>query len=309
MPSRLRWSARRKRSRPTARVVVVDGDARHSAEPVVARVRVRYPDLQLRYVSSDPGTARQRNVALDAASGDVVVYVDDDCTFARGLFEALEEAYRDPDVVGATGRISGPLRARLGSNPHSRVRRAILGGGRQGSMSPFGFRRPIVDENEARDVEFMPGPLMTARREVAARVRFDERLTGYSLVEDDDFSFRLSRCGRVRYQPAARIHHHEYRWDKRDQRKMDYLQVVNRTYLFHKNFPQTTRARAGFAALMLVFCAHRVLNREWSGLRGLLAGMAQAWRTDGKSPVTQSSAQHDGLAQPPQDRQRQTSLR
>jgi hypothetical protein len=61
-----------------------------------------------------------------------------------------------------------------------------------------------------------------------------------------------------------------------DQRSMDRLQLVNRTYLFHKNFPQTLRARAGFAALLLMLCAHRVLNREWAGLYGLLEGMRRS---------------------------------
>lgn len=267
-------------------VVVVDGDSKRSAEPVTKELRARYPDVRVRYVPSDPGAAHQRNVALDAATGDVLVWVDDDCTFEAGLFEALEEVYRDPEVVGATGKIGGPLRPRLGNDPHSRMRRIVLGGGRQGSMSSFGFRRPIVDVDDAHDVEFMPGPLMSARRAVAAQVRFDERLTGYSLVEDDDFSYRLSRHGRIRYEPAATVYHHEYRWGQRDQRKMDHLQIVNRTYLFRKNFPQTIRARVGFAALMLMFCTHRVINREWAGLRGLLAGMAEARRSGGRTPVT-----------------------
>jgi glycosyltransferase involved in cell wall biosynthesis len=267
-------------------VVVVDGDANRSAEPVTEDLRERHPGVRVRYVASAPGAAHQRNVALDAATGDVVVYVDDDCTFEPGLFEAFERVYRDPEVVGATGKIGGPLRPRLGNDPHSRLRRLVLGGGRQGTMSSFGFRRPIVDVDDRHDVEFMPGPLMSARREIAAEVRFDERLTGYSLVEDDDFSYRLSRRGRIRYEPSAVVYHHEYRWGKRDQRKMDHLQIVNRTYLFRKNFPQTISARLGFAGLMLMFCTHRLINREWAGLRGLLGGMAEARRTGGGAPVS-----------------------
>ncbi len=183
-------------------LIVVDGDQERSAEAVTTELRARHRHLDVRYVPSDPGVALQRNVGLDVASGDVIVYVDDDCTFGPGLFEALMRTYCDPAVVGATGRIDGGLsRSRLGSNPNSRLRWLLLGGGRQGSMTSFGFRRPIVDPGQPRDVEFMPGPLMSARRNVAAEVRFDEQLTGYSLVEDDDFSFRLSRRGRIRYEP------------------------------------------------------------------------------------------------------------
>ena len=115
-------------------------------------------------------------------------------------------------------------------------------------MSSFGFRCPIVNLEQPRDMEFMPGPFMSARRDIAAQVRFDERLNGYSLGEDDDFAYRLSRRGRIRYEPAAIVCHQEL--GRRDidrpdgeRRRMNRLQVVNKTYLFRKNFPQTLRAR------------------------------------------------------------------
>ena len=266
-------------------VIIVDGDPERSAEPVVTELRSRYPHVEFRYVTSDPGAALQRNVGLDVAEGDVVVYVDDDCTFEPGLFEALMIPYGDPSVVGATGRIDqGASGSRFGSNPYSRLRWLLLGAGPQGSMSSFGFHRPIVDVGQPHDVEFMPGPLMSARRDVAAQVRFDERLTGYSLVEDMDFSYRVSRRGRIRYEPSAVVTHHELRWDQRDQRQIDRLQVVNRGYLFRKNFPQTLRARAGFAAMLVMLCVHRVLNREWSGLYGLLEGIGRLRRSGAWHP-------------------------
>lgn len=259
-------------------VIVVDGDPARSAESVVQELAHRHPEMHIRYVASEAGAALQRNVGIDLAYGDIVVFIDDDCTVEPGLFEALARAYGDPSVVGATGRIDGPSCERLGSNPHSRLRWLLLGGGRQGSMTRFGFRCPIMDVEQARDVQFMPGPLMSARRGLAAEVRFDERLAAYSLGEDDDFSYRLSRRGRIRYEPSAVVSHHELGWRQMDRRQMDRLQVVNRTYLFRKNYSQTLRARAGFATLLAALCAHRVLNREWSGLRGLVDGIRHVHR-------------------------------
>ena len=120
-------------------------------------------------------------------------------------------------------------------------------------MSSFGFRRPIVDLERQRDVEFMFGPLMSTRRSVAAEVRFDERLTDYALCEDDDFSYRVSRHGRIRYEPAAVVHHHELGRRQMNRRDMDRMLVVNRAYLFRKNFPQTVRAGAAFRTLLSRF--------------------------------------------------------
>jgi glycosyltransferase involved in cell wall biosynthesis len=274
---------------PDGEVIVVDGDAERSAEPVAGASHSAYPQMSVRYLTSEPGAALQRNVGIDAAAGDVVVFTDDDCTFEPGLFEALAAAYEDPAVVGVTGRIEAPAHAGVGSNPHSRLRWLLLGGGRQGTMTSFGFRRPIVDMDEPRDVEFMPGPLMSARRELAAKVRFDERLALYSLGEDDDFSYRLSRLGRVRYEPSAIVYHHELGWRRIDRRRMDRLRVVNHAYLFRKNYRQTWRARAGFVRHVAVLCMHRVANREWSGLRGLLEGARDVWWSKTPGPLSPGS--------------------
>jgi GT2 family glycosyltransferase len=257
-------------------VIVVDGDSGRSAEDVVRELADR-SRARHRYIPSGGGTARQRNVGIDAASGEVVVLIDDDCTVEHGLFEALTSAYEDQGVVGATGRVKQPPRARVGNS--RRVRWLLLGGGRPGTMTSYGHRRPILAVERPCDVEYMYGPLMTARREIAAQVRFDERLGGYSLCEDDDFSYRVSRVGRVRYVPDAVVHHREAGRRTADQRHLERLRVIDRAYMFHKNFRQTPSARMGFAALIAVLCAHRALNGEWSGVRGLLEGVRELRRS------------------------------
>jgi glycosyltransferase involved in cell wall biosynthesis len=268
--------------------IVVDGDADQSAKAVVEEMQARHPQFDVRYVNRGGGSAVQRNVGMDFARGDVVVFIDDDCTIEPGMFTALGAAYEDPTVVGATGRIHRGRRNGLVAEPDSRLRWLILGGGQQGTMNRFGFRRPIFDVEQARDVEYMPGPLMSARRELAAEVRFDESLTAYALGEDDDFSYRTSRGGRIRYEPAASVQHHELGFKKMDRRALDRLRVVNRTYLFRKNFPQTRRAKAGFRALLAILCAHRIVNRDWSGLRGLIDGMGEVRRSNGVGPEPRS---------------------
>jgi GT2 family glycosyltransferase len=125
----------------------------------------------------------------------------------------------------------------------------------------------------------MPGNFMSARRDAARAVRFDERLTGYALGEDDDFSFRLSRMGSIRYLPAAVVHHRVVgRPTLVDSRAFNRNLVLNRAYLLQKNFGDGVRARLGFAALIGMLCGHRILNGEWRGLRGLLDGLVDARR-------------------------------
>jgi glucosyl-dolichyl phosphate glucuronosyltransferase len=265
-------------------VIVVDGDPERSGEPVVRELEARMPlgveDAgRIRYLTSPPGLTIQRNRGIDAASGEVLLFTDDDCTLEPGIFEVLAAAYADASLVGASGLVVQPDTTRIGSDPYSRLRRLVLGGGRQGTMTSFGFRRPIVDLDREHELEFMPGPFMSARREAAAVVRFDERLTGYALGEDDDFSFRLSRTGRIRYLPDATVHHGEFGQQAMDPRLFNRILVVNRMYLLRKNFGSRLGAKLGFVALIAMLCGHRVINREWRGLRGLLDGLLEVRRS------------------------------
>ena len=258
-------------------IIVVDGDPERSSRPAVRRRREPSPRSPLRYLSSRPGTTVQRNVGIDAATGDVVVFLDDDVTVEPSFFTDLAVAYADPEVVGATGKVIEPRSHRVGDQ-RSRIRSLLHGGGEEGTFTRFGYPRYLQDMDRPRDVQIMQGCLLTVRREHALRVRFDESLTGYAVAEDEDFAFRLSRLGRIRYLPGLVVRHKKLGFGTRDVRGLNRAAVVNRAYLFRKNFPQTPAARLQFAGLMAVLFAHRVLNRNWTGARGLVDGVREARR-------------------------------
>jgi GT2 family glycosyltransferase len=251
-------------------VIVVDGDPARSAEPVVR-------DAGATFLTSEPGSSHQRNAGIRAATGDVVVFADDDVTFDAGVFAALDRVYGDPSVVGATGLVIEPASHRFGGK-ESLLRRLVLGGAREGTFTRAGYPVYIRRTSERHDVEVMPGCFMSARRELAEQVGFDEKLPGYALAEDEDFSFRLSRLGRLRYEPAASITHRKLGFSTQDRRAFSRRVAVNRAYLFRKNFPQTPLARVQFALMFIVQLAHRLVNRDFAGARGLLEGAAEAWR-------------------------------
>jgi GT2 family glycosyltransferase len=263
-------------------VVIVD-DPRRSAEAVAKAFSARVPALELCYAAERRGASVQRNIGLRMCSGEVVVFADDDVRFQPDLFAVLADVYRDSAVVGATGRIRQEWRAF--GNERSLIRRLLSGRRRQGTMTDFGYPRRIQDTDSFHDVEFMQGCLMSARRELAQRVGFDEDLgppDNYARLEDEDFSYRLSRLGRVRYVPEAAVQHLNLGFRSRDSRYFSWLMVVDRAYLFRKNFRRTPLARAKFALLVATMAVHRALNREWSGVVGVVDGAIDAWR-EGRS--------------------------
>ena len=275
---------------PPEEVLVVDGDAGHSAEAVVRRFADR--GIEIGYLPSPPSLSIQRNLGMERATGDVFVFLDDDVRVGPDLFTVLASVYSDPSVVGATGRIIEHNPRRFGK-PDSRARRLLFPGGAEGTMTTFGYPRRIIDPDRARDVEWMEGCFTTARAEQARRLRFDENITAEIEGEDEDFSFRLSRQGRIRYEPQAVIEHKQLGFrEKSGSRSFDRDIVLLRTYLFRKNFRRTLTSRAQFAYLIGVLLGHRVVNREWRGVLGLLEGIMLVWRHRGRPLLSPERTQH-----------------
>jgi GT2 family glycosyltransferase len=252
-------------------ILVIDADEGSSAQELV--VELQDGRLPVHYVHTKPSLTMQRNVGIDRASGDVVVFLDDDVSLPKDLFAKLARAYADDDVVGATGWVAEPHAQRVGG-PRSFLRRLLLPGSRRqpGRFTRYGYPRYVIVADGPCDVEFMPGCFMSARRAPAVEVRFDEHLGAYALAEDEDFSYRLSRRGRVVYLPDVVVVHEKLGFRSFDSRDFGRLVVKNRAYLFRKNFPQTRRARLQFGLLLAMLVGHRLINREWRGALGVMEG-------------------------------------
>jgi GT2 family glycosyltransferase len=257
-------------------VVIVDGDEARSAEPVADAVREAF-SVPVRHVASPPGLTRQRNAGIRAAHGEVIVFADDDVAFDPGVLSALATAYADPAVVGATGRIVEHEPRRVGG-ARSGLRRSLQLKGDQGTMTSYGYPRRLIDLDVGRDVEFMHGCLMSARRDAALATGFDEGLPGYGLAEDEDFGYRLSRAGRVRYVPSASVVHLARGRGGAAQRAFNRTLVIHRAYLLRKNFAPGRLAWIRFVGMLALLVAHRAANGEWQGVRGLAEGALAAAR-------------------------------
>jgi len=269
---------------PAEEVLVIDGDAERSAHPVVEGARGSAPST-LRYLVGPPGSTRQRNLGLRHATGDVVVFLDDDVVVPQNLFSLLRANYSSGIIVGATGRVLEPAAHRMAAEGAA-LRRLVFRRTRPGAFTSFGYPRYLSGPAARirQFVEYMPGCFMSVRREAAEQVRFDELLdglAGYCLAEDEDFSFRTSRLGPIVYDPNMSIEHRKLGFNTHPPRAFNRIVVINRRYLFRKNFPQTPRARAGFACLLLMLLGHRLVNREWSAALGIADGARTlvSWRS------------------------------
>ena len=171
-----------------AEMLVVDDGPDAATRAVARRHGARY----LAHDSSR-GLNAARNTGIDAASGELLVFVDDDVAVRVGWLGALLRADRRaaPDV----GVLTGPIHARFEDHP-------FRGCGREGP--------PITSQDHGsrdRDVERAWGANMTLRRAALRRAgRFDEAHELYG--DEQEWQERLCATGaRIRYVAAAAVDH------------------------------------------------------------------------------------------------------
>ncbi|WP_240916059.1 glycosyltransferase family 2 protein [Sanguibacter sp. HDW7] len=97
---------------PGAEVLVVDNDSEPSARDVVDRLREAGDPV--RYVHEpEPGIVAGRNRALDEATGDVLIFLDDDERPSPGWLDAMLGAHERFGGAGVVGPVLGEIEGEL----------------------------------------------------------------------------------------------------------------------------------------------------------------------------------------------------
>lgn len=183
---------------PPAEVLVV---GRESDEET-ARVASEAPNARFLTVSAR-GHLPPLAAGVDAASADVVCFVDDDAEPWPEWTERLARHYADPSVGGAGGLVAQP-----GAGERTTT-------GRVGRMSSTGRFDRLHHERVPRtwgprDVDALRGTNMSFRRELLAAFPWDARLNGGAATDYEiDLCSWVRRQGfRLVYDPDAGVRHH-----------------------------------------------------------------------------------------------------
>lgn len=175
-------------------IVVDDGSGPREAAAISDAARRFGARLVRREVTDGPAAAR--NSGWQAASTELIAFLDADCAAGPGWLEPLVAHFGDPAVGAAAPRITAfappgtpDLLAR-----YERIRSPLDRGPLQASVRPRGR------------VPFVPSAALVVARDALAELGgFDEAM---KVGEDVDLVWRLLDAGRsVRYEPAAEVGH------------------------------------------------------------------------------------------------------
>ncbi|MGH9710687.1 MAG: glycosyltransferase family 2 protein [Candidatus Acidiferrales bacterium] len=149
------------------------------------------------------GASHARNVAMDVAQGDIVLFLDDDVVMEPHFIEHILAAY-DDGVTGVSGIVTNYQKPPL---PRYLWEVVFLRG-------PFHDDRQPVYWNAARNATSSPirvrqftGCLISFRKLEVQAHRFDTQLTGACPGEDIDFCLGLPKDSVLLINPRARLVH------------------------------------------------------------------------------------------------------
>lgn len=179
-------------------ILIVDQSPVPSFEPGSIPIAVNYI-----HAPNVSGAAVARNVAMDRATGDLWVFLDDDVILEPQYIEEIVRAYA-PGIAGVSGIITNysvpPFSRRL-------FERLFVRGAFSDDRQPIYWHANDLRFKRPLKVRQFGCGVMSFRAEVVRNLRFDSNLSGGSLAEDIDFCAHLPRGSKLLIAPNARLIH------------------------------------------------------------------------------------------------------
>jgi GT2 family glycosyltransferase len=201
-----------KQDYPTFEVLVVDQTAKHEPETqacleqLVREQKISWYCLDW---ASLPGA---RNYGVRRASGEIIVFIDDDVQMPEGYLKAHAANYERAEIGAVAGRVLDRMKladskwAHKGDSPYT------VEDLPPEAMDPgiAWYHIDLVHTIKPQQVISARGCNMSYRREIFTKhgIWFDERFRGSAVREESDFCLRLRKTGyKIWYDPEAYLVH------------------------------------------------------------------------------------------------------
>lgn len=225
---------------PPDEVIIVDASSDGESKKI-ARYHKDKNHFNVIYIPSLPGLTRQRNIGIKKCSADIIVFFDDDVIIDDKYLEQMAFYFDlDPSLGGATGHIT--------NNPEKKPLETWLkfffmlaGSGKKGVMLRSGFAAFLDPKyvNVSKTTEVLSGCNMLYRKAILKKFKFDEAFEGYSLMEDVEFSHRVSKRHSLLYVKKAKLIHNRSNTERIDLQRFFEMSTYNHYYIFKKNVKQS----------------------------------------------------------------------
>jgi glycosyltransferase involved in cell wall biosynthesis len=216
-----------------AQIIIVDG-----GDPGIKGLVDKYAELSVDYLQIlPPGLTRQRNAGLKKVKGDIdlVAFLDDDIVLEPGCLRNMLSFWQSaPDRVGGAG-------FNIIDYPPSGKPRWLefifskyLKNKPYGALLRTGRNMPYCPAVATTKTDWLCGGATVWKRNIFKEFSYDEWFASYGIVEDIDFSHRVSRKFDLFVIADARLRHIETS-HKKNHYLLAYIVTMNHLYLAHKH--------------------------------------------------------------------------
>ncbi len=180
-----------------------------------------------------PGTVAARNAGLDAATGEIIAFTDDDTRPHPDWLSRIESHFQSDTQLGGLG---GRDCCYNGTELEDGTKEVV------GKIQWFGriIGNHHLGVGNVREVDVLKGDNMTFRQSAIGQLRFDKRLRGTGAQPYEDMTFSLAvKCSgwKIIYDPAVVVDHHSDNTDNprsyvfnAQQEKFNKLDMMNLGY-------------------------------------------------------------------------------
>jgi glycosyltransferase involved in cell wall biosynthesis len=182
---------------PPAEIIVVDQT--QNVDSSTCSTLQSWKDQGLiRWVrQAEPNASKARNAGALTATGDVLLFLDDDISIGPGLLRTYRAAFADPAVVGVAGQI-----LEGGRNVQNALSEA--------AMDPeTGWLHFPKNYGRRCETSWMASGNFAVRRDIYFRVGgMDENYLKGAFREESDFAMRFRNAGHIFvFEPLATLYH------------------------------------------------------------------------------------------------------
>ena len=235
-----------KQHAPPFEVIIVDDSSSRSVKRIINFFASKFRTIgtTVKYIrGSGEGLPSARNIGVNEAEGDAILFLDDDTILDRNVISIVSDFLdKHPEALGLQVNI-------VGSKDKRKLPFAIVGN-LLNKIFMLGYCEPNKLQVRRSGAYIFPKPLtkiITAqrlsgccccyRRRVFNEFKFDEKLKGWANMEDIDFSYRIyKKYPHSLYAiPDATIIHKGSQQSKLPEKIRIYMSIIYWFYVFFKD--------------------------------------------------------------------------
>jgi GT2 family glycosyltransferase len=217
-------------------IIIVDGGYKLSGEIID-----EFSGLRIKYLKFKPASAtKQRNFGIKMVNPEItfIGFLDDDVVLEKDSIKKMMSFWEEAseNIGGAAfNMVNHPQLYAKNIKSLPIVEKLGLYSNLRGVVLPSGFHTMIGYVPETIFVQWLSTCAVVWRRKIFEEFHFDEWFSGYSYLEDLDFSYRVGKKYRLAVVAAARYYHYPASPGRINEYIFGRREVANRIYFVRKN--------------------------------------------------------------------------